>query len=133
MGEDQTIYAGLRRRGMTRRDFLKASVLLAGTLGLEYTQVGKVLAALETSSRAPVIWLEFQDCAGCTESISRSQNPTLTSLVLNDLTIEYHETLMAAAGFQAEAAKQDAMADYPGQYILVVEGAIPAARTATAR
>jgi hydrogenase small subunit len=74
-----------------------------------------------------LIWLEFQDCAGCTESISRSQNPTLTKLVLNDITIEYHETLMAAAGFQAEEAKQAAMEKYKGQCILVVEGSIPLA------
>lgn len=123
--KDDTIYEVLQQRGVSRRDFLKMSVLLTGALGLEFTEAGKVRKALQTRSRVPVIWLEFQDCAGCTESISRSQNPTLSSLVLNDLTIEYHETLMAAAGFQAEAAKHDAMEKYAGQYILVVEGSIP--------
>jgi len=125
--KDDTVLEALQRRGVTRRDFLKMSVLLAGTLGLDYTQVGAVTRALETAKRAPVIWLEFQDCAGCTESISRSQNPTLGKLVLNDITIEYHETLMAAAGHQAEAAKQAAIEAYKGQYILVVEGSIPLA------
>jgi hydrogenase small subunit len=125
--KDDTILEALQRRGVTRRDFLKMSVLLTGALGLEYKQVGAVTRALETGKRAPVIWLEFQDCAGCTESISRSQNPTLGKLVLNDITIEYHETLMAAAGHQAEAAKQAAMEAYKGQYILVVEGSIPLA------
>jgi hydrogenase small subunit len=122
--KDDTILEALQRRGVTRRDFLKLSVILAGTLGLDYTQVGAVTRALETAKRAPVIWLEFQDCAGCTESISRSRNPTLEKLVLDDITIEYHETLMAAAGHQAEAAKQAAMETYKGQYILVVEGSI---------
>jgi hydrogenase small subunit len=55
-----------------------------------------------------VIWLEFQDCAGCTESISRSQNPTLEKLALNDITIEYHEMLMAAAGLNSAANKRAA-------------------------
>lgn len=123
--KDDTVLEALQRRGVTRRDFLKLSVLLTGTLGLDYSRVGAVTRALETAKRAPVIWLEFQDCAGCTESISRSQNPTLEKLVLNDITIEYHETLMAAAGYQAEAAKQAAIETYRGQYILVVEGSIP--------
>ncbi len=52
-------------------------------------------------------------------------HPHLVNLVLNTLTIEYHETLSAAAGFQVEQAKQDAMKKYAGQYILVVEGSIP--------
>ncbi|HEC21859.1 MAG TPA: uptake hydrogenase small subunit [Chloroflexi bacterium] len=125
MPERETIYEVLQKRGVTRRDFLKMTILLTGALGLEYSQVERVRVALETKPRVPVIWLEFQDCAGCTESISRSQNPTLTSLVLNDLTIEYHETLMAAAGFQAEGAKEAAMEQYYGEYVLVVEGSIP--------
>jgi len=44
--------------------------------------------------------------------------------VLSKITVEYHETLSAAAGFQAEEAKQAAMKKYAGQYVLVVEGAI---------
>ena len=123
--KNDTVYEVLQKRGVSRRDFLRMSVILAGTLGLGFDWVGKVQAALETHKRAPVIWLEFQDCAGCSESITRSQNPTLTKLVLSDLTIEYHETLMSAAGFQAEAAKKSAMETYKGEYILVVEGSIP--------
>lgn len=61
--------------------------------------------ALEIKPRLPVIWLNFQDCTGCTEAISRSVSPSLTNLVLNTLTIEYHETLSAASGFQVEEAR----------------------------
>jgi hydrogenase small subunit len=127
MHEDQTVYEGLKERGVNRRDFLKMSVLLTGALGLDYSFAGHVRQALQTNTRAPVIWLEFQDCAGCTESITRSQNPTLTKLLFNDITIEYHETIMAAAGFQAEDAKRSAMEKYKGKYVLVVEGSIPTA------
>jgi hydrogenase small subunit len=45
--------------------------------------------------------------------------------VLNTITIEYHETLSAAAGHQVEQAKEDAMKKYAGKYVLVVEGSIP--------
>jgi hydrogenase small subunit len=141
---EETIAQELKKSGMSRRDFLKLSGALAAAVGL--TNVPPVLAsglptklvskasgyraiakALSTQSRLPVIWLEFQDCAGCTEAISRSVSPSLVNLVLNTLTIEYHETLSAAAGFQLEQAKQDAMKKYAGQYILVVEGSIPVA------
>ncbi len=141
----ETIEEHLKKQGLTRRDFLKLSGMLAVAAGFKfdvpeataggavarrargYSADRRVLKAMETRPRVPVIWLEFSDCAGCTEAISRSNSPTLGNLVLNTLTIEYHETLSAAAGFQAEQAKQDAMAKYAGQYILVVEGAIPVA------
>jgi hydrogenase small subunit len=138
----ETIAQSLEKQGVSRRDFLKLSGLLAAAMGLNtpplldgdiglaknargYRINRTVLKAMETKTRLPVIWLEFQDCAGCTEAISRSDSPTLVNLVLNTLTIEYHETLSAAAGFQVEQAKQDAMQKYAGQYILVVEGSIP--------
>ncbi len=67
----------------------------------------------------------FKIAPGALRPSRRSDSPTLGNLVLNTLTIEYHETLSAAAGFQVEQAKQDAMEKYAGQYILVVEGSIP--------
>lgn len=141
---EETVYKNLKDKGVSRRDFLKLSGLLATAMGLtavpplddsglpvhlenreQATQM--VARALESAQRLPVIWLEFQDCAGCSEAITRSVSPSLVNLVLNTLTIEYHETLSAAAGFQVEEAKQSAMQKYAGQYILVVEGSIPMA------
>jgi hydrogenase small subunit len=121
--------------------------LLAGAMGLRYAAPAQasglpaqladahetervtelVAQALESKTRLPVIWLEFQDCAGCSEALTRSQSPTLVDLVLNQISIEYHETLSAAAGFQVEENKQAVMKQYAGQYVLIVEGAIPLA------
>lgn len=139
---DETVYQHLQGKGVSRRDFLKLSSLLAATVGLAAApplaesglppQLKRgsrpahlVAQALESKPRLPVIWLNFQDCTGCTEAVSRSVSPSLSSLVLETLTIEYHETLSAATGFQLEQAKQDAMKKYAGQYLLVVEGSIP--------
>ncbi len=141
---EKNIQQELKAQGVSRRDFLKLSGLLAAAMGLTavppveasglpanlgrgYEPHPDIIHALETAQRAPVIWLEFQDCAGCSEAITRSVSPSLVNLVLNTLTIEYHETLSAAAGFQVEKAKQDAMKKYAGQYVLVVEGSIPMA------
>jgi hydrogenase small subunit len=136
---EKSIYDEMRENGISRRDFMKLCGLVSGALWLNATPVldvgGKVIKnksalnnfvaqALTTKSRLPIIWLEFQDCAGCTEALTRSQHPTLVELVLNQITIEYHETLSAAAGFQVEEAKKAAMQKYNGQYVLVVEGSI---------
>ncbi|MGD8604936.1 MAG: hydrogenase small subunit [Anaerolineales bacterium] len=139
----KTIYEHLRDEGMSRRDFMKMCTMLAGAMGLssvpplersglpaalnlqgespEY----RIARALQSQARLPVIWLEFQDCAGCSEALTRSQSPTLVDLVMNVISIEYHETLTAAAGFQTEANKDAVMEAYAGQYALVVEGSIP--------
>jgi hydrogenase small subunit len=139
---DESIYNEMKKSGISRRDFLKFCGLAAGAIGLNAlpplesselpaylakpnTQAVKLVAkALETKPRLPVIWLELQDCAGCSEALTRSQSPTLVDLVLSKITVEYHETLSAAAGFQVEEAKQAAMKKYAGQYILVVEGSV---------
>lgn len=138
----ETIYEEMKRAGLSRRNFMKFCGLVAGAMGmtalspvqasglpdsLEKNQISAarlVAQALESKPRVPVIWLELQDCAGCSEALTRSQSPTLVDLVLNKITVEYHETLSAASGFQVEEAKQAAMKKYAGQYILVVEGSI---------
>jgi len=136
---EETIYEHLQREGVSRREFIKYCGMVAGAMGLWVTPVlsesarlfgnpdliGEVIRALETKPRLPIIWLEFQDCAGCTEALTRSQSPTFVDLVLNKISIDYHETLFAAAGFQAEEARQRAMQAYAGRYVLVVEGSIP--------
>ncbi len=122
---EKTIYEGLLERGISRRDFLNLATVITAALGLEYAQMPRIARAMETKTRLPVIWLEFQDCAGCSEALTRSLDPTLTKLLLTDISLDYHETLFAAAGSQAEHNKHRIMEEYAGQYVLVVEGAIP--------
>jgi hydrogenase small subunit len=112
-------------RGVSRRDFIKFCTAMTATLALPMTLMPKVAQAIE-DNRVPVIWLEFQDCAGDTEALLRANQPTVAKLILDMLSLEYHETIMAAAGHQAEQARLDAMKKYKGKYIAVVEGAIPA-------
>ena len=45
-----------------------------------------------------------EDCAGNTESFLRAGHPTAADIILDTLSIDYHETLMAAAGHRAEQA-----------------------------
>ncbi|MCX7946375.1 MAG: hydrogenase small subunit [Hydrogenophilus sp.] len=114
-----------RRFGLSRREFLKFCAGLAGTLGLAAGSEIAIARAIETAKRPSVIWLHFQECTGCSESLLRAEHPTLEKLILEVISLDYHETLMAAAGDLAEKARKEAMAAHKGQYLLVVEGAIP--------
>ncbi len=124
MPSRETTYELFRRSGVSRRDFLKYSTLLTATLGLDASFAPEVARALETKPRVPVLWLEFQDCAGCTESFTRSSSPLASDLLLNTISLDYHETLQAAAGFQAEVAKEATIQKYKGEYVLLVDGSV---------
>ena len=113
----------LRAHKVSRRRFLGYCATLTAVLALPPALAPAVAEALAATSRPRVVWLEFQDCTGCTESFLRSSDPDIGQLILDLISLDYQETLMAAAGTQAEAAKAAAMAE-PG-YLLVVEGSIP--------
>jgi hydrogenase small subunit len=115
----------LAQRGISRREFLKFCAVMAGTLALPPSEVPRVEAALASARRMPVVWLEFQDCAGCTESFLRASRPSVAEMVLDVLSVDYHETIMAASGHLAEEAKKQTI--NAGGYLLIVEGAIPLA------
>jgi hydrogenase small subunit len=115
----------LERRGVSRRDFLGFCGVMASVLALPRTAGAKIAQAIETTEKPTLVWLEFQDCAGNTESFLRAGRPTVTDIVLDTLSVDYHETIMAAAGHQAEAALAKVVEDQPGGYIAVVEGSIP--------
>ncbi len=109
-----------------RRDFIKTCITVSAMLGLPMSMVSKVAAAAQNADNRPtVIWLHFQECTGCSESLLRSSHPTLATLILDMISLDYHETLMAGSGHQAEKSLHDSMTANKGKYILVVEGAIP--------
>ncbi len=110
--------------GVTRRSFMKVCSAAAAAVGLPAWAAEK-MADTAAHAKPSVVWLHFQECTGCTESLLRSSHPDLASLLLDLVAVDYHETLFAAAGAQIEKALEDAKAR--GGYVLVVEGAIPLA------
>jgi hydrogenase small subunit len=121
----ETYYESIRKQGFSRRDFMKFSAFIAAYMGLESTMIGQVAKALETTHRLPVIWEHFQECTCCSESFIRSDHPIVSEIILDKISLDYTQTLMAASGHQAEAAKHDTMKKYKGEYILCVEGSVP--------
>ncbi len=116
--------------GVDRRDFVKACMMAAAAVGLPAAAGVKWAEAAEAGLKPSVIWLHFQECTGCTESLLRTSQPGIAELILDLVSLDYHETLFAAAGYQIEDALHQAMEANAGQYICVVEGAIPRAETA---
>ncbi len=123
--KEDTYYESIIKKGYSRRDFMKFATAITAFMGYESTMVSQVVKALETKRRIPVIWEHFQECTGCSESFIRSDHPLLADLILDNISLDYTDTLMAAAGHNAEEAKQESMKENYGKYILVVEGAIP--------
>lgn len=109
---------------VSRRDFLKVVTALTAMMGLPSRMIAEVAEAAR-SQRPPVLWLHFQECTGCSVSLLRSSHPTVASLILDTISLDYHETLMAGSGEQAEKALHDSMTENKGNYILVVEGSLP--------
>jgi len=137
--QEPTLAENLARAGVSRRDFLKycgalAAVFAAGTpvLGaaskayaaapggaLTADYIADTLGAI---TKPVVVWLQLQECTGCMESALRSGGTTIEELVLNLLSVDYNELVMAPSGEAAEKALHDANA---GPHILVVNGSIP--------
>jgi hydrogenase small subunit len=108
-----------------RRKFLKIISAAAASIGLSSSAMVKLVEAAELGLKPSVIWLHFQECTGCTESLLRTSHPDLAELILDLISLDYHETLAAAAGHQVEKSLHDAMEANKGKYVLIVEGAIP--------
>ena len=115
----------LEHQGVSRRDFLGFCVTMAAVLGLPKSASRAIAAAVENEKRPILVWLEFQDCAGNTESFLRASHPTVADLILDTISLNYHETLMAAAGSQVESVLDDTVRTNKGNYIALVEGSIP--------
>lgn len=122
---DDTVGAALARRGVSRRSFLIYCSTLASMLALPPSAAPAMAASLAKARRASVIWLSFQECTGCTEALTRSDSPTLENLIFDLISLDYHHTLQAASGSAAEAAREQAMKDNEGKYLILVDGSVP--------
>ncbi len=121
---------------ISRRGFLKFCSLMAATLALPSSYAGKIAEVLADGPRLPVVWLEFQDCTGDSMSFLKASqrpdplqsgmtDPSIVDILLDFMSVEYHETLMAPSGAFSELSLDHVLQSYSGAYLAVVEGAIP--------
>ncbi|MDR0283575.1 MAG: hydrogenase small subunit [Propionibacteriaceae bacterium] len=141
--QEPTLAENLAKAGVSRRDFLKfcgglAAAFAAGGAGLSLaarafgadptaapaaTPTAEDIAGkLGALTKPVVVWLQLQECTGCVESALRSGGTTVEDLVLNLLSVNYNEAIMAAAGDAANRVLGNANAE---PHILVVNGSVP--------
>ena len=123
--QNETFGDVFRRRGISRRTVLTFCTVTALSLGLSPAHAKAIAAALESRPRIPVLWLHGLECTCCSESFIRSAHPLAADIILSMISLDYDDTIMAAAGHQAEAIIEDVMAKYKGNYLLAVEGNPP--------
>ena len=125
MEKYNSIWDMYQKKGMSRRSFIKACTAMAAMLGIAPSMLSEVVEAAE--KRLPVVvWLHGHECTGCSEAFIRSGAPMASDVVLNMIALEYDDTLAAASGQPFEEHLQEIIKAYDGQYILAVEGAVPA-------
>ncbi len=115
----------LAEHGIGRRAFLQWVSATTAMLTLPPLLEPMVARAAEVLNRVPVLWIEGQSCRGNSEAFLRTAAPTVDELLFQTISLEYHQLIMAASGFQADARKQQGAKANWGKYILVVEGSIP--------
>ena len=120
-----SIWQSMQQKGYSRRDFLQLCGAAAAVAGLGETGAAQVVAAFEKKEKPAVVWMHFQECTCCSESFIRASHPIVVDALLDVLSLNYSETLMAASGFQAEKCLTDTIRDHKGKYIVLVEGAVP--------
>jgi hydrogenase small subunit len=130
---EESLAQHLLRRGVSRRAFLAfcssmAAVLSAGPLAAGNAEAAvtaeSIAEGLGALTKPVLVWLQLQECTGCMESVLRSGDSTIEDLILNLVSLDYNELLMAAAGSSADAALTAANQK---DHILVVNGSIPLA------
>ncbi len=120
-----SVSALLEKRGVSRREFLKFCTAMSAALALPPAFAPRIAQALDEVKRPTLVWLEFQSCTGDTEALLRASSPTVAEIILDILSVDYSETIMAAAGHLAEANLNKVVKEEKGKYIAVIEGSIP--------
>jgi hydrogenase small subunit len=133
--QEGTLGENLERAGVPRRDFLgfcakMASIFAVGSpvIGLAAAAAGSAPTAnqiairLAAITKPNVVWLQLQECTGCLESTLRSAGTTIEDIILNLLSVNYVELLMAASGTAATAALDQTNKE---PHLLVVNGSVP--------
>ncbi|NNG13062.1 MAG: hypothetical protein HKM88_07415 [Halobacteria archaeon] len=88
MTETERLGAGLLNRGFSRLSFMKYCASLASFMALPGSLAPVIAQTLGKTRRQSLIWLSFQECTGCTESLTRSHAPAIENLIFNFISLD---------------------------------------------
>jgi hydrogenase small subunit len=81
----------------------------------------------------PVIYLQTAGCSGCAVSMLNTASPTIKNVLIDQIApgvhvnLKFHPVVMAAAGELAIEVMEDTAKRQTGEYVLIVDGAVPTA------
>ncbi len=81
----------------------------------------------------PVIYLQTAACSGCVVTMLNTASPTIKNLLIDQIApgvhinLKFHPVVMAAAGEMALHVMEDTTRRHKGEYVLIVDGAVPTA------
>jgi hydrogenase small subunit len=84
----------------------------------------------------PVVYIQTAACTGCAVTLLNTASPTIKNVLVDQIApgvhinLRYHPVIMAAAGEIAIKVMEDTAKQKKGEYILVVDGAVPMATDA---
>ncbi|MDY0116641.1 MAG: hydrogenase small subunit [Sulfurimonadaceae bacterium] len=99
--------------------------MVTASMQLHPSFTGVVENGIKTLNKVPIVWLELSDCSGNSEAFIKSSNPAIEDLIFDYISLDYHDLLMSAAGDQSETVLEDIITNQKGEYVLIVEGAVP--------
>ncbi|MPL65778.1 Periplasmic [NiFeSe] hydrogenase small subunit [bioreactor metagenome] len=100
-------------------------------LGNDYSLSAKILPGIHkfidqpSKRKLPVIWLETSDSGDNNIAFMNTTYPYLHQVFTDMIDLLYSNTFMAAQGTDALNLLFESAKEFQGQYVLVVEGAIP--------
>lgn len=112
---------------ISRRAFIRLCAGVGVTAGLTALLGPRLLDLLADPDNPPVLWLQGAGCTGCTVSTLNGVEPAVEKVLQEVISLEYHPTLMAAAGGSALKHLFETAAAHPDGFYLVVEGGVPTA------
>ena len=104
-----TVYEQILARGVPRREFLKFCAWMAACMGLGPDGLAQVVQALETQAPPAGGLAAFPRVHVLQRVVPAHVHPIVADILLDKLSLDYTETLMAASGHQAEACLHDTL------------------------
>ncbi|MFZ5927384.1 MAG: hydrogenase small subunit [Acidobacteriota bacterium] len=122
----------MSNHGIPRREFMRWASAATALTPFHEAFLPRLGAALADAVREyPLIWMQNAACSGCSVSVINTIHPSIKNVILDQilpghqLFLNYHSTLMAAAGRLSTDAALETAKKNQGKYVFIVEGAIP--------
>lgn len=110
---------------LSRRNFLKLCAGGAAAISLS-GYLAPFMKQAVAAGAPPVIWIQGGSCSGCSVSLLNTVHPDIEKVLLEVISLRFHQTVMAAAGELATAEGLfKTVEENKGNFVLVVEGAVP--------